>query len=151
MKTLFSSLVCLVAFQAFTLLRAGDDPHLPALQAADDARTAAMKSASKEKLDAVLSNDLRYSHSNGKVDTKASFIESITSGQLKYETLDYTDRTFTFPAPKIALMAGKAHMKASTATGTVDATMSYLAVWREEGGHWHFLAWQSCKLPTKTP
>jgi hypothetical protein len=27
----------------------------------------------------------------------------------------------------------------------------YLAVWREEKGHWRFLAWQSCKLPTPAP
>jgi hypothetical protein len=28
--------------------------------------------------------------------------------------------------------------------------LSYLAVWRQEGGQWRFLAWQSCRMP-ETP
>jgi len=151
MKTRFSSLICLLAFQVCTLLHAGDDPRLPTLQAADDARVAAFKSPTKENLGEILSEDLHYSHSSGKVDSKASFTDALVSGHLKYEAIEYVERTFTFPAPKIALMAGSAHVKAVTATGGVDAVMSYLAVWREENGHWHFLAWQSCKLPAKTP
>ena len=29
--------------------------------------------------------------------------------------------------------------------------LNFLAVWREEGGSWHFLAWQSCKNPPPAP
>ena len=151
MKTHLSSLLCLLAFQVCALVQAADDPRLPALQAADDARVAAMKAPTKENLAAILSEELHYCHANGKVDTNATFTEALLSGHLKYEAVEYQERTFTFPAPKIALMAGKAHMKAGTGPGALDAIMSYLAVWREENGHWHFLAWQSSKLPAKTP
>ena len=81
------------------------------------------------------------------MDTKQSFIESLTTGRTKYLALDYEERAFTFPAPGIALMTGRAHVKVANATGEVDMQLSFLSVWREENGKWRFLAWQSCKLP----
>ena len=106
-----------------------------------------MKSADREKLTAIFSDDLRYAHSSGTVDTKQSFIESLTTGRTKYVALDCEDRAFTFPAPGIALMTGRAHVKVANATGEMEMLLSFLSVWREENGHWRFLAWQSCKLP----
>lgn len=143
MKSLLVSLVLLFSLQAF----AEENPQLPALKAADKARVAAMQSADREKLDAIFSGDLRYAHSNGIVDTKVSFIDVLTTGKTKYVGYDYEEQQFTFPAPGIALMTGRAHVKAVTATGEMDSVLSFLAVWREENGQWRFLAWQSCKLP----
>ena len=143
-----SLLLPLVVFcLAFSPSVRAEDARTATLAAADNARVAATKSADREKLTAIFSDDLRYAHSSGKVDTKQSYIESLTSGRTKYLTLDYEERTFTFPAPGIALMTGRAHVKVANATGEVDMVLSFLSVWREENGHWRFLAWQSCKLP----
>lgn len=146
MKTLLASLVLLFAFQAF----AEDSPALVAVKAADKARVAAMQSGDRAKLDAVFSDELRYAHSNGIVDSKKSFIEILAAGKTKYVGYDYEEQNFTFPAPGIALMTGRAHIKAESEGKTMDAVLSFLAVWREEQGQWRFLAWQSCKLPPAT-
>ena len=141
-------LLSIVAFWiAFSNPVSAEDTRAATLAGADTARVAAMKSADREKLAAILSGDLRYAHSSGTVDTKQSFIESLTSGHTKYVALDYEERAFTFPAPGIALMSGRAHVKVTNATGEVDMLLGFLGVWREENGHWRFLAWQSCKLP----
>jgi hypothetical protein len=146
-----SFLLTLVAFcLAFSPCVRAEDARTAALTVADDARVAATKSADHEKLTAIFSDDLRYAHSSGTVDTKQSYIESLTSGRTKYLTLDYEERAFTFPAPGIALMTGRAHVKVANASGEVDMVLSFLAVWREENGKWRFLAWQSCKLPAPT-
>lgn len=141
----------LLSFVAFCLALSpsvrAEDARTTALKAADDTRVAATKSADREKLVAIFSDGLRYAHSSGTVDTKQSYIESLTSGRTKYLTLDYDERAFTFPAPGIALMTGRAHVKVKNATGEVDMILSFLSVWREEDGRWRFLAWQSCKLP----
>ena len=147
-----SLLLSLVAFcLAFSPCVCAEDARTAALTAADDARVAATKSADREKLTAIFSDDLRYAHSSGTVDTKQSYIESLTSGRTKYVALDYEERAFTFPAPGIALMTGRAHVEVANSTGAVDMVLSFLSVWREENGHWRFLAWQSCKLPPPTP
>lgn len=120
-----------------------------ALIAADDARISAMKNADRGALETSFSDELRYAHSNGIVDTKTSFIEVLTTGKTKYLGYDHVAREFTFPAPGIALMSGKARIQAESAKGKMDSVLSYLAVWREEGGKWKFLAWQSCRLPVE--
>lgn len=136
-----------IALCSLGTLRAADDPRLAAVTTADDARVSAMTSPSREKLDAVLSPELRYAHSTGAVDTKASFIDKVSGGLTKYLAFDYDERTFTFPTAEIALMTGRVKIKAVTPAGSVADTLSFLGVWRKEGEQWHFLAWQSCKLP----
>ena len=153
MKTNLIRLLTAVAF-AIALaapLRAADDALTTKLAAVDDARVAATRAADHDKLTAVFSDELRYAHSSGNVDTKSSLIESLPSGRLKYASVDYEERKFTFPTPTIALMTGRTHIKAETATGTMDSVLSFLAVYREEQGQWRFLAWQSCKLPAPAP
>jgi hypothetical protein len=140
-------LLLLLSLVAFTGIHAADDPRLTRVRAADDERVAATIAADRTRLDAVLSDDLRYAHSSGTVDTKASFIDALVSGRSKYEIIDYVERSFTFPAPGIVLMSGRAHFKVGNAKGGMDAVLGFLAVWREEKGRWRFLAWQSCKLP----
>jgi hypothetical protein len=106
-----------------------------------------MLSPERENLGSIFSDELRYAHSNGIVDSKASFIEVLSSGKTQYVGYDYEEQNFTFPAPGIALMSGRAHINARTSSGEMDSVLSYLAVWREEKGKWRFLAWQSCRLP----
>ena len=137
-------LVCLFAFSS---LHAADDPRTARLAALDDQRVAAMIGADRARLDSLLSAELHYAHSTGVVDTKASLTDTLLGGKIKYESVSYEKRDFTFPAPRVALMTGRVRIKASTATGVMDSVLSYLAVWREEDGQWKFLAWQSCKLP----
>lgn len=120
------------------------------LTAADDARIAAMMAGDKAALEKVFSDELHYAHSNGVVDTKASFVEILAEGRTKYAGYDHEARSFTFPAPGVALMKGRARIQAESAKGKMDAVLSYLAVWRKEGETWRFLAWQSCKLPPPT-
>jgi len=141
----------LLALLLTLTVHAAEHPELVRVTAADDARVAAMLAPTREKLDAVLSPELRYAHSNGQVDTKAALIASLTDGSAKYSKYAYQERTVTFPAPGIALMAGRFDVKAVLKGIPAESTISFLAVWRLEQGEWKFLAWQSCKVPAATP
>lgn len=137
---ILASMICIPASHAAERSPVAD------LQAADDARIAAVKAADATKLREIISDDLHYGHSSGGIDTKTSFIESLTSGRVKYAVYDNEERRFSFPAPGIALMHGRAHAKVETATGGMDSKIGYLAVWRQENGIWRFLAWQACRI-----
>ncbi len=149
MKTLFA-LFCL-SLATLTFAADAPDAAIAALTAADDARVQATTHADKAGLDAVFSDELRYAHSSGVVDTKASYMDSMLSGKLKYKTFEYEERNFKVLSLELALMTGRNKVKVVTATGEATMTLSFLAVWRNEGGHWRFLAWQSCKLPVPAP
>lgn len=126
-------------------------PELAAVTRSDDARIAAFRNPTADGLAAIFADELHYAHSNGLIDTKASFIEALTTGRTKYHAIDYEKREFTFPAPGIALMRGRVRIRAESATGPSDNVLSFLAVWRLEEGRWKFLAWQSCRLPPPAP
>jgi ketosteroid isomerase-like protein len=128
---------------------AAEDALTAALRAADDERVAATMAGDRTRLAAIYSDALHYAHSNGKVDTKASQIEGVAAGPTRYEAFTYRERTFVPAGPGVALMKGRlvvtTRNRASGQPGQLD--LSYLAVWRQEGGQWRFLAWQSCRMP----
>jgi len=123
---------------------------IAAVTAADEERVAATKAGDRARLDAIFSDDLRYAHSNGRVDTKSSYVESLATHQTVYESIEYKERVFSAVAPGVVLMTGRVVIHARDAEQKIENDLNFLAVWCEENGHWHFRAWQSCRnLPAK--
>ena len=149
MKTLLRLLPLVVL--AFASLRAADDQVISAVKAADEERVAATKAGDRARLDAIFSDELRYGHSSGHVDTKTSYIKALTTHSTVYETYDYKERSFLPAAPGIVLMTGRVLIHSHNASGANDLDLNFLAVWREENGKWRFLSWQSCKATPPTP
>lgn len=118
-----------------------------AWRAADDARVAAMLSASPTQLDAVFSDELLYVHSNGAADTKASFIAALTGGKTQYRSIIYEQRDFREVVPGLVLVNGRCRVVVGSKEPFNDLQLSFLAAYRLERGVWRFLAWQSCRLP----
>lgn len=127
--------------------RAAEDPIITAVRAADDERIAATVAGDRARLEAIYSDALRYAHSNGRVDTKASQIQGLTAGPNRYESFEHKERTFAPAAPGIVLMHGRTLMRVSNRQSGQPSVLdlNYLAVWREENGRWRFLAWQSSR------
>lgn len=130
---------------ALAPLRAAADPAA-AWRAADDARVAAMISADPAKLAATFSDELLYVHSNGKTDTKASFVPAISSHKSVYHAITYEQRDFREVSPGLVLMTGRCRVQLGKAAPFNELYLSFLAAYRLEKGGWRFLAWQSCKL-----
>lgn len=124
-----------------------DDPRVAAVLAADDARIAAMTAADPEALAPLLSPELRYSHSNGTVDTKASLLELIGGKATRYVAYRPVDRGIRFASPEIALEHGRAEVVLEKNGTRTEVTFLFLAVWRLEDGQWRFLEWQSARPP----
>lgn len=150
MKTSLLRLLALLACFA-AAVHAADDKILAAVRAADDERTSATKAGDRARLNAIFSDALHYAHSNGKIDTKASLIDAITSKRTVYESFEWVDRNFVVAGPGVVLMNGRILIKAVSNGARADNDLNILAVWREEGGKWRFMAWQSCKNPPADP
>jgi hypothetical protein len=131
---------------AHVLLGPAATALIAAVRAADDERVVAVRSADPARLDAILSDQLRYTHSNAKVDTKQSYMDALVSHQTVYEVYEYQQRDFHVASADIVLMTGRMTIKARSAAGSFASDVSILAVWRLEAGKWRFLAWQSAKL-----
>lgn len=141
--------LCLLILSLATALsaRANDDALFAAIRAADDERIAATMAGDPVRLAAIFSDQLNYAHSNGKVDDKSSYVLSLTSRKTIYESFDYQTRNFTIAGPGVVLMTGRVVVHVISAGKNIVADLNFLSVWREEGGRWRFLAWQSCMNP----
>jgi len=142
----FCRLLLLLALSAGRL-PAAEDALIAAVRAADDERIAAMLAADSAGLAAILSDQLHYAHSSGFIDTKASFIESLAGRHVVYESAEYVQRDFIPAGSGVMLMKGRARFKAVRGAERNLLDLNFLAVWREEGGRWRFLAWQSSRNP----
>jgi hypothetical protein len=128
--------------------KGSDDPLTTALRAADDERVAAILSGDAARMNAIFSDGLSYTHSNGDFDTKSTYVGKLASGSTKYSTYQYTDRKFTSLGPGIAMMNARVRIIGkSEASPELNVYLSVLAIFREEQGKWRFLAWQSARLP----
>lgn len=135
-------------FLAFVapIFAADDTALVAALTKADDERIAAIQAGDRTRLEAIFSDELRYSHSSGKVDTKASYVASLTSKATTYHGFEYKERSFKKVGPGVAIMSGRVITSTSSNGGKPnELDLNFLAVWREESGKWKFFAWQSCK------
>ena len=115
------------------------------LAAADDRRVAATVSGNTAALEPLLSSALEYIHSNGKTDSRESFLAALREGSLKYHSIRYASREFRAASNDVVLMTGRAQIEVGQPA--IPITLSFLGVWRLENGHWRFLAWQSARLP----
>lgn len=110
-------------------------------------RVKALVRSDTATLDSILSDDLIYTHSTGLVDTKASFIDSIKSGALKYEAMDHDDPSVRMFAD-LALITGRSAVRVRTANAELQSfQIRFTNVYAKRGGRWQMVAWQSTRLP----
>lgn len=145
MKIVFTTVVL-----SLLLLKVGaaaDAAGFSAVQRADEQRIAAIVAGDISGLGNLLSADLRYAQSDGRVQTKAQFLAATADSKLKYVSVRTRDLNFQKIAPGAVAMDGVAQLSAKNGTPAA-LTLRFLAVWRYESDQWRLLSYQSAQLPT---
>jgi len=109
---------------------------------ADARRRAAIISGDVEVLTALLSDRMIWTHSSGKVDDKASFLEGLASGSVKYIRLDVEDVT-VLQQLDVFILHGTLLGLASRAGVEKSLRNRFLSVWQQHKDGFQMLAWQS--------
>ena len=98
------------------------------------------------KLAALVSKDLSYGHSGGKVDTKDSFIGDLMTGASDFTSIEITDQTVKVIGDNAIIrhtLTGETHDKGKD-PGKVN--IKILQVWKLQGGQWKLLARQAVRV-----
>ncbi len=129
------------------LALAGSNPKAEGeVKAAMEAFRKAYMSGDKAALDKLTTADLSYTHSNGKIETKAEFIAATTSGKTKVEAMDISDATVRVHG-NTGLFQAKVMIR-NNAGGTVTPNnLNILHVWIKGPGGWQLAARQALRLP----
>lgn len=113
--------------------------------AADARRFAAMFQNDLTTLETLLADDLTYTHSSSKVESKAEFLESLRSGKLRYLAAERSDLAVRLYGDT-AVVTGRAEMKVSSPGGELTLPVRFTEVWVRSGGAWKLAAWQSTRI-----
>jgi ketosteroid isomerase-like protein len=105
-------------------------------------RVDAMVKKDLAMLDALLADDMTYTHSGGTTDTKASFIALIRD-RGRYLGVDYS-KTETIPwAGSSVLVRGIATIRLEN---TAPYDVIFADVWALRDGAWKMVAWQATRV-----
>jgi len=106
----------------------------------------AVKSKDQAALEAILAKELVYTHSTGLVEDKGQYIQAVTSGNQRYDSIDYeTPAIQTYGST--AVVATKVVMTGSTKGQPFNNRLRLLHVWVKQGGKWALVAHQTTRLP----
>ena len=100
----------------------------------------------KAKLGALVSNDLSYGHSGGKIDTKESFIDDLMTGVSDFLSITISEQTLKVVGDTAVIrhtLTGDTHDKGKD-PGKVN--IKILQVWKKMGGEWKLLARQAVRV-----
>jgi hypothetical protein len=118
----------------------------PALVQAAEKLRLLMIDPDRAQLEAIVSNDLTYGHSGGKIDTKASFIADLLSGASDFVTIDITDQQVRVSGD-VAWVRHTLSAKTNDGGKPGQVTIRILQVWHVEAGQWKLLARQAIRPP----
>ena len=117
--------------------------------ALESRRIAAMVAQDMATLDAMLADDLSYTHSNGTTDTKASFMELVRNpgDHGRYLGVAYRQEEAVALGDS-AIVRGIAQISLEGTGGKPDRSypVLFLDVWTRRGGTWRLAAWQATRL-----
>jgi ketosteroid isomerase-like protein len=115
------------------------------LRQADAERRQAMIAADTSALARLLAEDLIWTHSSGKTESKGEVIKALAEGAVAYEALEMTqDRVLCSGENYVhqGVLSGRAVRNGETKL----LNARFLSVWRETQGQLQMVAWQSTQL-----
>jgi ketosteroid isomerase-like protein len=112
-----------------------------------EAFRAAQVAADPKALDALCAAELSYSHSDARVEDKATFIANATSGKSKFLSLEYKDPTVRVVGPAAIVRFHWVGESQAVADGKKNSTNLHILMnWQKQGSDWKLLSRASTKL-----
>jgi ketosteroid isomerase-like protein len=112
----------------------------------DRKRMNAMAQKDIPTLNALLSDDLIYTHSTARLDTKKSLIEAMESGRTVYTGIEPANVKAQDLGSAVVL-TGSAHIHVMSGGRPNTLHVRFTDVYANNGGQWQMVAWQSTRLP----
>jgi len=109
-------------------------------------RFGAMIARDFPRLQLLVHDELMYTHSSGVVDGKATWLDAMKSGRVKYKKAQCTERKVRMYGDT-ALITGRAQIEAEIGGEPKTLKLLFLNAWTKTPQGWKFVAWQSTPMP----
>ena len=112
----------------------------------DKKRMTAMAEQDYATLNEVLADDLVYTHSSARLDTKASLIGNMRSGSTVYTSVVPSDVKAQDLGDTVVL-PGSCRIGVNAGGRANSFGVRFTDVYANKGGRWQMVTWQSTRLP----
>lgn len=118
------------------------DTHSPVAEL-EQRRWHALVAGDLDELDRLFADGMSYTHSNGMVDTKQSYLGALRDGVFRYVDIDVQEPSSREFGTTV-VVTGTAVATSESAGGRLVSPLRYTGVWAEQADGWRFVAWHSC-------
>jgi hypothetical protein len=112
----------------------------------DKKRMNAMAQKDIATLNTLLSDDLVYTHSSARLDTKQSLIRAMESGATVYTAVEPSE-VKAQDLGEAVVLTGVARIRVTANGNPVSFSVRFTDVYANKGGQWQMVTWQSTRLP----
>jgi ketosteroid isomerase-like protein len=112
----------------------------------DKKRMTAMAQKDIATLNELISNDLVYTHSSARLDTKQSLIGAMQSGATVYNSVVPSD-VKAQDCGDTVILTGVARIGVNSGGNAMNFAVRFTDVYANKGGQWQMVTWQSTRLP----
>jgi hypothetical protein len=107
----------------------------------------AQVAADPKALEALCAAELSYSHSDGRIEDRATFVTNATNGKSKFLTLEYKDPQIRIVGPAAIVRFHWVGESEVVADGKKNNTNLHILMnWQKQGSDWKLLSRASTKL-----
>src|SRR5690625_6486963 len=93
----------------------------------------------------MLASTLTYTHSNGTLDDKEYFMNTLRTEQVIYHSLEHDDLEVRFINPDTAILNGVSDVTVTLGGSKNTIPLRFTVVYTRENGEWKFEAWHSSR------
>ena len=112
----------------------------------DKKRMTAMAQKDVATLNALLADDLVYTHSTARLDTKQSLIGNMESGATVYTSVEPSD-VKAQDLGDMVVLTGSCRIGVMSGGRPNSFGVRFTDVYAKRGARWQMVAWQSTRLP----
>jgi uncharacterized protein (TIGR02246 family) len=121
------------------------DPE--AIRQREQQRVAALVAGDVDRVAAMLSPTLSYTHSNATLESKDAFLANLRAGQVVYRSLTHKDVQVRVVAPDVAVMNGLSDVVVAIGGKEQTVPLRFTMVYVRQGGEWLLEVWHSTRRP----
>ena len=118
----------------------------PAIIELDKKRMTAMAQKDVATLNEIIADDLVYTHSSARLDSKASLIGNMESGSTVYTAVVPSDVKAQDLGDTVVL-TGSCRISVNSGGRPNSFGVRFTDVYANRGGRWQMVTWQSTRLP----
>ena len=112
----------------------------------DRKRMQAMAAKDIGTLDTLIADDLVYTHSSARLDTKQTLIGNMKSGATVYSSVQPSD-VRAQDLGDVVILTGVAQIKVSSQGKQLEFGVRFTDAYAKRNGRWQMVVWQSTRLP----